>query len=63
MICANLIDRLYDPYRLLSEVHKHIKQGGFLIIMSPYTWLENFTSKANWVGGKITENGEKILTK
>lgn len=31
--------------------------------MSPYTWLENFTSKANWVGGKVTQEGEKIFTK
>lgn len=30
-----------------------------LIISSPYTWLEEFTPKENWIGG-VRENGEAL---
>jgi 2-polyprenyl-3-methyl-5-hydroxy-6-metoxy-1,4-benzoquinol methylase len=38
-IAANLIDRLSDPSKFLRDVGKFILPGGFLILLSPYTWL------------------------
>jgi hypothetical protein len=32
-----------------------------LLLTSPYTWLEEFTPKAHWLGG-IRENGEALTT-
>lgn len=38
-----------------------IRTGGVLVLSSPYTWLEEFTPKENWLGG-IRENGEALST-
>lgn len=28
-------------------------QGGMLVLVSPYSWLEEYTPKANWIGGTV----------
>ncbi len=61
VLAANLLDRLYDPARFLATIHQRINPGGLLVIASPYTWLEEFTKKANWVGG-IRRAGEPFTT-
>ena len=38
-----------------------INTGGVLMLSSPYTWLEEYTPKENWLGG-IRENGEALTT-
>ena len=48
---ANVIDRLYDPARFLDRIHERIVPGGLLLIASPYTWLEEHTPRASWLGG------------
>ncbi len=45
VLACNLIDRLYDPRMFLASVHEHMNRGAVLIILSPYTWLEEFTPK------------------
>jgi len=57
ILAANLIDRLYDPAKFLTTIHTRLNPSGLLILTSPYTWLEEFTNKENWVGG-IRKNGE-----
>ena len=32
-----------------------------MVLTSPYTWLEDFTPKENWLGG-VVHNGEIIST-
>jgi putative 4-mercaptohistidine N1-methyltranferase len=59
---GNLIDRLYDPKKLLQEIHERLNIGGILIIASPYTWLEEYTKKENWLGGFKETNGETLTT-
>lgn len=61
VLAANLIDRLRQPKRFLQDIAPMIRQGGVLAISSPYTWLEEFTPKENWLGG-IRENGEALTT-
>ncbi|PSW20881.1 SAM-dependent methyltransferase [Photobacterium sanctipauli] len=58
---SNLIDRLGDPKLFLSQIHQRLNEGGYLVIASPYTWLEEYTDKANWLGG-IKVNGENFTT-
>lgn len=60
-IAANLVDRLPDPERFLQDVGKFIIPGGFLILLSPYTWLTEYTPKDKWLGGKYI-NGERVFT-
>ena len=58
---SNLIDRLGDPKTFLTTIHLRINEGGYLVIASPYTWLEEYTTKANWLGG-IKVHGENFTT-
>lgn len=51
ILAANLIDRLNDPRRFVETIHERLNPGGVLVIASPYTWLEEFTKKENWLGG------------
>ncbi len=51
VLMANLIDRLREPRRCLAQLPDLVRPGGQLIITSPYTWLEEFTPRENWVGG------------
>ena len=61
MLAANLLDRLREPRRFLDEIASRIRPGGILLLASPYTWLEEFTPKENWLGG-VRENGEALTT-
>jgi putative 4-mercaptohistidine N1-methyltranferase len=51
VLMANLIDRLREPQRCLARLPELVRPGGQLVITSPYTWLEEFTPRANWIGG------------
>ncbi len=59
VLAANLIDRLREPARFLAEIARRLKPGGILMLSSPYTWLEAFTPRSNWLGG-VRENGEAL---
>jgi putative 4-mercaptohistidine N1-methyltranferase len=61
VLAANLLDRLSDPKRFLETIHERLKVGGVLVVTSPYTWLEEFTKKENWIGG-IRKAGEPCMT-
>ena len=52
VLMANLIDRLPCPVKCLEQLHGLVATGGQLIIASPCTWLEEYTSKAEWLGGR-----------
>lgn len=61
ILAANLIDRLYSPKKFLAAVHERLNPGGVLLIASPYTWLEEHTSREEWIGG-FKKNGENFTT-
>lgn len=62
VLLANLIDRLSEPRRCLDRLPGLVKPGGQLIITSPYTWLEEFTPRANWLGGFVRD-GRPVTTR
>ena len=51
VLMANLIDRLPDPSRCLADLPRLINPGGWLVITSPYTWLEEYTPREKWLDG------------
>jgi len=61
ILAANLIDRMVNPIRFLTTVHERLEPGGLLVITSPYTWLEEFTKREQWVGG-YRKDGEPYST-
>ncbi len=58
IFCSNLIDRLYYPFKFLQDIPHRINKDGLLVLLSPYTWLEEHTPKENWLGGFIKDNKE-----
>jgi len=59
VLALNLIDRLYNPRKFLEDLQTRMNSGAILLISSPYTWLEEYTQKENWLGG-FKLNGESI---
>jgi putative 4-mercaptohistidine N1-methyltranferase len=57
VVAANLIDRLAEPRRFLERLPSLVKPGGRLLLTSPYTWLETFTPRHNWLGGTADRGG------
>jgi putative 4-mercaptohistidine N1-methyltranferase len=51
VLAANLLCRLPDPMRLIERLPALVKPGGQLLLTTPFTWLEDFTPKINWIGG------------
>lgn len=61
IFCGNLIDRLSDPKTFIETMNNRIVHNGILVLTSPYTWLQEYTNKDNWIGGKKI-NGEDQTT-
>lgn len=61
IVAANLIDRLYDPHKFLTDIGRRLVPGGVLVITSPYTWLEEHTPRSQWLGG-FKKDGERYTT-
>ena len=62
VLMANLIDRVDRPRTCLAQLSALVKQGGQLVITSPYTWLEEFTPRAEWLGGYVRADGRHVTT-
>jgi hypothetical protein len=62
VLAANLIDRVKSPGKLLKTFSALVHRGGHLILSSPYTWMEEFTSKPEWLGGKYEPSGDSAST-
>jgi len=59
---CNLIDRLPDPLKFLTDAASFIVPGGFLVLFSPYTWLLSYTPIEKWLGGKYVD-GKAVTTR
>ncbi|HEY5812511.1 MAG TPA: methyltransferase domain-containing protein, partial [Terrimicrobiaceae bacterium] len=55
VLAANLLCRLADPERFLSRLPELVRRGGQLLVTTPFTWLEEFTSRGKWLGGRREE--------
>ena len=57
VIALNLIDRVRDPQQVLAELVRVCAQKGLVIVGSPYTWLEQFTPRHNWLASNAEPTG------
>ena len=60
-LLVNLIDRLPEPRRCLEQLAGLLNPGAQLVIASPYTWLEDYTPRAHWLGG-YAKDGKPVST-
>ena len=57
---GNLIDRVYSPRKLLADIQRRLNIGGVLVVASPFTWLEDYTQRDEWLGGYKDNTGEML---
>ncbi|MGE0754884.1 MAG: 5-histidylcysteine sulfoxide synthase [Alphaproteobacteria bacterium] len=63
VLMANVLCRLPDPVACLERMqgaNALVKQGGVLVMTTPFSWLEEYTPKSRWLDG--IEGVKKILT-
>lgn len=63
VLAANLIDRVPNPKKLLTNFAGLINKGGVLIHLSPYSWWDQACDASEWVGGKDGKRTEDELKK
>lgn len=64
VLMANLLCRLPTPKTCLARLggpNALVQPGGHVVLTSPFSWLEQFTDKENWMGG-TAEQCVGILT-
>lgn len=52
---ANLLCRVPDPSKLLEKFTDLVKEGGELVLATPFSWMEEYTPKENWPDGDSWE--------
>ena len=50
-ILSNLLCRLPDPVACLDGLHGILQPNGVVVMVTPFSWLPEFTHKAKWLGG------------
>lgn len=58
ILLANLLCRLPHPAACLSQLKNFLKPNGLVLITTPCSWLDSFTSPELWLGGK---NNQKTI--
>ncbi len=61
VFAGNLLDRIYDPRSFLRSMRNCLRLGGILAMSSPYTLLEEFTPRENWLAG-YGQDGNHVNT-
>jgi putative 4-mercaptohistidine N1-methyltranferase len=60
VLAANLIDRVSRPADLVREIKRLVRSNGYVILASPYTWLEEFTPRENWLADATASTLSRI---
>ncbi len=57
ILASNLLCRLPNPRKFLSDVPALLESGGCLVLVSPYSWLEEYTTRNQWIGALAAPEG------
>lgn len=57
---VNLLCRVSNPQAFLLKAIDVLRPGGILLLVSPFSWLEEYTPKERWLGGKLDAHGKPI---
>jgi putative 4-mercaptohistidine N1-methyltranferase len=55
ILASNLVCRLPQPMGFLERASSLLSEGGCLVLVSPYSWLEEYTPMDKWIGGNSSE--------
>merc|ERR1711957_300032 len=59
VLACNLLCRLPEPRAFLRSLPGLVAEGGVAVLVSPYSWLEQWTPKDRWIGGTVDEKTGK----
>ncbi|GLC40818.1 hypothetical protein PLESTB_000019400 [Pleodorina starrii] len=51
VLAANLLCRVPEPAACLAQLRTSLRPGGVALLTSPFSWLEQYTDRSNWLGG------------
>jgi 5-histidylcysteine sulfoxide synthase/putative 4-mercaptohistidine N1-methyltranferase len=51
VVMSNLLCRLPDPMACLNSLNGITNQGGVVVMVTPFSWLTEFTPRSKWLGG------------
>ncbi|CAM9134685.1 unnamed protein product [Pylaiella littoralis] len=57
VLASNLLCRLPKPQSFLEDLPALVRPGGVAVLISPYSWLKEYTSPSQWLGG-FREGGD-----
>ena len=63
VIISNLLCRLPDPQATLNALPKIVNKGGVVVIVTPFSWFEEYTPRSKWLGGYVDTDGKSIYSK
>jgi SAM-dependent methyltransferase len=55
VVVANLLCRLPQPRLFLDGLSAVLKPGGVAVVVTPYSWLDEFTPREEWLGGTVDQ--------
>ncbi|KAG2489957.1 hypothetical protein HYH03_011587 [Edaphochlamys debaryana] len=55
VLAANLLCRVPEPAACIAQIKACLRPGGVALLTSPFSWLEQYTDQANWVGGNYKD--------
>mmetsp|Transcript_24716 Transcript_24716/g.24945 ORF Transcript_24716/g.24945 Transcript_24716/m.24945 type:complete len:277 (-) Transcript_24716:56-886(-) len=58
ILASNLLCRLPSPRKFITDIPNFLLPGGHLILISPYSWLEEYTPVNEWFGGCVVNSEE-----
>jgi putative 4-mercaptohistidine N1-methyltranferase len=53
---ANLLCRLPNPRDFLRRLPSLLVPGGLVVLISPYSWLPQYTPTENWIGATVDDS-------
>jgi len=64
IIMSNLLCRLPDPIACLNGLSGIVNPGGVVVMVTPFSWLTEFTPRGKWLGGFLDPvTNEEIRSK
>lgn len=63
VLMANLLCRVPEPRACMEALWKNsvIAPGGLLALVSPYSWLPEYTPEQKWLGGSESRRSEEMV--
>ena len=63
VLVSNLLCRVAKPRKVLDALAELVKEDGLVLIVSPFSWSEEYTPREEWIGGTETQGNSPLALK